>query len=333
MTVAGRAEPPIAVSVVIVNWHSREDLRRCLASIAAHTTVAHEILVIDSGSFDGTGAMLRDEYPAVRFIQSTLNLGFARANNAAFAEARGASILFLNPDTELRSAAIDLLHARLTALPAAGAVGARLLNGDGSVQTSCIQSIPTLANQLLDSEILRRRWPRLRLWGMAPLHGAEERPAEVEAISGACLMVSRRAFEAVGRFSNDYFMYAEDMDLCDKLRRAGYRNYYVPAAVITHYGGSSSDQTTGTFAAVMMPEAICRFLQKTRGRLYGRAYRGGMLASAALRLLLIGAARALQRHRPERAAWDASHRKWRAVLRWAVHRDPLVKQYYMNRPG
>jgi GT2 family glycosyltransferase len=110
----------------------------------------------------------------------------------------------------------------------------------------------------------------------------------VEGISGACLLIRREVFEHVGGFSEDYFMYGEDMDLCLKVRRAGWKNYYVPEAELVHYGGGSSKQSASNFSAVMMRESIWRFLRKHRGGLYGQAYRCAMLLAASCRLGLLG---------------------------------------------
>jgi N-acetylglucosaminyl-diphospho-decaprenol L-rhamnosyltransferase len=314
------------LSIVIVNWESKAYLEKCIGSIVAQTRMSeYEIVVIDAGSFDGCEQMLRQRYPQVRFIQSPTNLGFARANNRAFQASSGHCVLFLNPDTEVLDGAIDTLYASLMALPASGLVGGKLLNADRTVQSSCIQSMPTILNQMLNSEILRRRWPRSRLWGVAALYEQGSQAREVEAISGACLMVRRQTFDTVGGFSEDYFMYAEDMDLSHKARSAGYKNYYVPNAIVVHYGGSSSERAVNTFAAVMMPEAIWRFLRKTRGRTYGFGYRLAMLASAAARLAMLGIVWLGGQRRPARTA---SCRKWFAILRWSVNLDGLVKQYY-----
>jgi len=314
------------VSVIIVNWNSREHVKRCIASILAHTrAVSLEVVVIDSGSFDGCGEMLREDYPQVRFIQSAVNLGFAKANNRAYEKSAGDYVLFLNPDTELAGPAIDVLHASFEGLPDAGVVGCTLLNADRTVQTSCVQAIPTIANQLFGSEFLMARLPRSRLWGASAFCEEGTGPREVEAVSGACLMVRRKTFEDVGRFSEDYFMYAEDMDLSYKCRQAGRRNYYVPVAAVVHYGGSSSNQAVSTFAAVMMREAIWRFLRKTRGGAYGMAYRFAMLGAALGRLAVLGAAS--MHSRSKQSEW-AARRKWMAVLRWTVNRDGIVTQYY-----
>lgn len=314
------------VSVVIVNWNSQEHLNKCLASIAAHAgRVDFEVVVIDSGSFDGCDRMLHEHYPEVRFIQSSTNLGFAKANNRAFEETVGDSVLFLNPDTELAGPAIETLHTTLRSLPDAGLVGCKLLNPDGTVQSSCVQAIPTILNQLLGAEFLRRRWPSSRLWGISALYEDRPGPHEVEAVSGACVLVPRKAFVEVGRFSEDYFMYAEDMDLSYKVRKVGYRTYYVPEATVIHHGGSSSAQAVSAFAAVMMREAIWRFLRKTRGNAYALVYRIAMLTSAVGRLGVLGISWMSGRNSPTRTA---SSRKWLAVLRWGVHRDEIVKRYY-----
>ncbi|HJR59555.1 MAG TPA: glycosyltransferase family 2 protein [Vicinamibacterales bacterium] len=323
----------VELSIVIVNWNSQEHLKNCLASIAAHAgRLEPEVVVIDSGSFDGSDRMMAEHYPQMRFIQSSTNLGFAKANNRAFEATSGEAVLFLNPDTELVGPALEILLAALTSRPDAGLVGCRLLDSDGTVQSTCIQSIPTILNQLLGSDLLRRRWPRSRLWGMAALYDDRPGPHEVEAVSGACVLVRRQVFTKVGRFSEDYFMYAEDMDLSYKVRQAGYRNYYVPSATVTHHGGSSSDQAASAFAAVMMREAIWRFLRKTRGDAYALGYRIAMLCAATGRLGLLAASRIGGRNgASRRASWQ----KWVAVLRWGVRRDAIVNRYYplSNRPA
>jgi GT2 family glycosyltransferase len=320
------------VSIVIVNWNSKEHLKACLNSILANTSgVEYEIVVIDSGSFDGCRQMVRESFPTVRFIQSATNLGFARANNRAFEASRGEYVLFLNPDTEIVGPAIEAMHAALKALPDSGAVGCKLLNSDGTIQSSCIQSIPTIWNQLLDSEVLRARWPKSPLWGMAALFDGSGGPRPVEAISGACLMLKRSAFERVNRFSEDYFMYAEDIDLSFKIESAGYRNYYVQTATVVHHGGTSSQRAVSEFSVVMMREAIWRFLLKTRGRSYAAGYRLAMGGSALARLALLFVRAAIGRRDAEDAS-SGSIGKWKAILRWSMRKDDVVKQYYPN-PG
>lgn len=317
------------LSIIIVNWNSKDYLRKCIASVLAETRgLEFEVIVIDSASFDGCDQMLKEQFPQVRFIQSEKNVGFAKANNMAFRTSKGDCVLFLNPDTELVGPAINVLYAGLRAMPDAGLVGAKLLNSDRTVQTSCIQSFPTIVNQVLDSESLRARWPNSALWGTAPLYQQSGVPAEVEAISGACVMLKRVVFEQVGLFSEDYFMYAEDIDLSYKVRQAGHKNCYVAEAAVIHYGGSSVQQAVSNFSVVMMREAIWRFMRKTRGRDYGMAYRVAMLLSALSRMFLLGLLRLLTAPSGQLKTREESLQKWRAILRWSLHREKWVQQFY-----
>lgn len=310
---------PMDLSIIIVNWNSREYLRACLDSILANTRgITFEIVVIDNASYDGAGDMLRELYPQVRFIQSDQNLGFARANNQAFRESRGGCLLFLNPDTLILDAAIPVMFDSLQRLPDAGALTCTLLNGDRSVQTSCLQAFPTILNQLLDSELLRNSRPNSPLWGMAPLFSREDGPKEVEAVSGACIMVKRSTFEQVGQFSEDYFMYAEDMDLCFKIRQAGHKIYYEPAAFVVHFGGGSTSDSPSDLSVAMMRESVSRFLSKTRGGWYGAAYRASMAVSAMVRLAVLIAAEQLRFLHLNQESLQPSFSKWRAILEWSL---------------
>ena len=313
------------VSIVIVNWNSKDYLGPCLESVERHTLdLAYEVIVIDSGSFDGCGEMLAANFPHVRFIQSAANLGFAGANNAACRHARGSRLLFLNPDTELESPAVNHMVAHLDRSPDAGAIGCRLLNGDGSVQACCVQSFPTILGQLLSSELLLRLFPRWALWGMPTLLEPREEPARVEVVSGACLMLRRSAFDSVGGFSEDYFMYAEDLDLCHKLKQAGLTNYYLPWATVRHFGGGCTDRAPSEFSVVMMRDSIWRFLSKSRGIVYGTAYRATIVVASVARLTLLMPLCLVHLAWKRAPSPRSSVRKWLAILAWStgVRRAP-----------
>ncbi len=316
------------LSIIIVNWNSLEFLGKCIASIKSQTSrLAYEIIVVDSGSFDGSRDMLARTNTEVIFVQCEQNVGFAKANNLGYSRSRGRNLLFLNPDTELMGPAINILSAQLERLPDAGVLGARLLSGDGTVQTSCLQSFPTLLNQLLDSELLRSRFPRWRLWGMSPLFCATDAAAGVEVVSGACMLLKRPVFESVGLFSTDYFMYSEDMDLCLKVLNQGWRNYYIPTAVITHYGGGSSRKSASVFSSVMMVESLWRYLRKNRGVTYGLAYRLSMTCAACVRIVLLEVGRRWRHLALADQAGAASLTKWRAILRWSLGMESWVSKY------
>src|SRR5205807_6936081 len=115
------------------------------------------------------------------------NIGFARSNNLGVRHSRGRYLLFLNPDTELTEDSIQIFRDRIESIPNAGAVGCRLLNSDGTLQTGCVQPFPTVLNQILDADFLQRLFPRSRLWGASALHSVEQTAAEVQVVSGACV--------------------------------------------------------------------------------------------------------------------------------------------------
>ncbi len=307
------------LSIIIVNWNSKEYLRKCVGSILAETRgLEFEITVIDSASFDGSEEMVRKEYPQVKFIQSRENLGFAKSNNLALQAAGGEFVLFLNPDTEIVGASINLLYTALKSLPNAGAVGGKLLNSDGTVQTSCVQAFPTIMNQILGAEALRRLTPRSRLWGMRALFENAAKPVEVDMVSGACLMMRRSVFQEIGLFSTDYFMYAEDVDLCFKARRSGFTNYYFGQASVIHHGGGSSQQARGNFSNIMAIESIWKFLKNSRGVSYCACYRLAVAGAALVRVaFLVGLSPGLLALSGA-SRWSASCSKWFAIFRWGL---------------
>jgi hypothetical protein len=307
------------LSIIIVNWNSKDYLQKCISSIRSTTNgIEYEIIVIDNASFDGCGAMLCQLHPDVQFIQSDHNLGFARANNLGYQQSGGRYLLFLNPDTELIGPAISELCDSLDSLADTGLVGAKLLNGDLTIQTSCVRSRPTVLNRVLDCDLLRRLYPRSFLWGMSVLFDDARGPREVEAISGACMLIKREVFEAVGGFSDDYFMYAEDVDLCYKVNLAGYKVCYIPTAEIIHRVGISSRQVASHFSAVNIRESNLRFFRKFKGYICAEYYRAANLTLGFIRLtvLLLLLPFCLGTRRMNR--WSAAAGKWTAIVAWAL---------------
>ncbi len=320
----------IDLSIIIVNWRSVDFLRRCLKSVYLHTNadaLKFEIVVLDNASFDGCAQMIEAEFPQVRFHQVQTNLGFASANNIGFGLSTGRNVLFLNPDTEVHPGGIAKLVAFLDATADAGIVGPTLLNSDGSVQTSCIQSYPTLLNQAFDADYLRRVFPKSTLWGNRPLFDPAAGLVTADVISGACLLIRREVFDKVQLFSSNYFMYAEDVDLCYKVKCAGWGVYYLRDAVVTHHGGQSSHRKPeSNFATVMTRESLYNFMLLRRGRLYAAAFRSIMAVIAALRLVLLGGVFILTLGRFKRAMLSSALRKWTGILRWSLGMEGWVKE-------
>lgn len=322
------------LSIIIINWNSAKYVHECIRSIYLHTKdISFEIIVLDNASYDGCGEMLAREFTNVKFIQSTENLGFARGNNLAAAHSSGEVVLFLNPDTEIAGPVFSLLLDSLQSLPRAGVVGPRLLNGDGTIQTSCLQPFPTIANQLLDAELLRRSFPNSPIWGMMPLFDGAGTPRSIDGISGACLMTSKEVFQKVGGFTEDYFMYYEDMDYCLKVRASGWDNYYIPNAVVTHYGGKSSGgDTQSRFSVSMMVESAWKFFRKHRGVHYAELFRLGLAVKAISRLSLLIVACLTPFLGVRRRYVKRALNKWRYVLQWCLATSPSGQER-ARKPG
>jgi|SRR5882672_147606 len=320
--------PVVDLSIIIVNWNSKEFVRNCIESIVHNTRdTRYEIVVVDSASFDGCGEMLASQYPQVRFIQSQDNIGFGRANNLGARNARGAVLLLLNPDTEVRSDAIEHLYAHVLALPEAGVIGCRLLNTDGTLQTSCVQPIPTVSNQLLNAALLQRWFPKIHPWISAATFEGTMPPVPVEVISGACMMIRREVFDRIGGFSPDFFMYGEDVDLCYKTRLAGFINYYMRHAEVVHHGGGSTQRRHSHFSDVMVRESVYRFLRKSRGRPYCLAYRAALCGAAIVRLTLLALFLLPALIWRKDMAWRVATDKWAASLRWGLGLESWVDDY------
>lgn len=309
-------EPP-ELSIILVNWNSIRYLMDCLQSIETNlANIDFEIIVVDNASPEGRLELLEERYPLVRVIRSDKNLGFAGANNLGFKRSRGRAILFLNPDTCVVGPAIKLMLDKLGTLHDAGIIGGTLLNTDGTISTTSIQKFPTILNQLLTVEWLRVRFPGLPLWDIAPLFTKNHHhPLKVDVIPGACMMMKREVFERAGMLTEEYFMYAEDIDLNFKVNRLGLSSYYVGDAKIIHHGGcSSSQQPILQWSTVMVQRAMARFFRVSRGPLYAFGYQIAMGLSAIGRLLFLFLA--MPFGNKERLQWSIT--KWTIILKWAL---------------
>lgn len=327
-TGARKSKASMELSIICVNWNSVDYLRECIASVYEYTRdISFEIIVVDNASSQEGVDTLKSQFPEVTIIKSAKNLGFAGANNVGFRHSSGSFVLLLNPDTKLIGPAINVMLAHIKSLPDAGIVGCRLLNTDLSVQLTAIQKFPTILNQVLDLEYLQLRWPHCSLWEIAPLFSTDAKLIKVEVISGACMLLRREVFEQVGMFSEEYFMYAEDIDLNYKVKSAGFTNYYVGEAAMIHHGGkSSSRQDVSYWATTMKYRAMRRLFQKTRGRLYGSMYRVAMGCAAVGRLTVLALAYPLGNIVWDREALRFATKKWIVILRWALGQQRMALQ-------
>jgi hypothetical protein len=301
-----------------------------LKSISDNTSgLSYEIIVVDNASYDGCDRVANRYSGVATLIQSESNLGFAMANNLGYRHSTGDVLLFLNPDTEIPGDALQKMYRTSLSLCDAGGLGCKVLNSDGTIQTSCIQAFPTITNQLIDAEILRKRFPKLRIWGMRPLFETFDNPVEVEVVAGSCLMVNRAAFQKAGFFSEEYFMYGEDLDLCYKLRGCGYRNYYTRNASIVHHGGGSTKLTgKRSFSSVLMRESVEKFLRKSKGNLYARVFVVSLqLASLTRIILLLFLYPAALLNLLDKTALINGLAKWKCIFLWSIGREGWVRNY------
>jgi len=226
------------VSIIIVNYNTSGLLGECLASVIAFTkNVECEIIVVDNASGDDSVAMVKKRFPQVRLVVNSENVGFSRANNAGAHGANGSFLLFLNSDTLFHEDTVGILSDALAAQPRIGAIGPRLVFGDGLVQPS-FGRYPTIATEFSAKlkHHLFTRWRR----AFSPLMDRRNRRSRsVEWITGACLMVRREVFDSVGGFDETMFMYFEDVDLCKRIHDAGWDIIFHPATTLTHLLGRS----------------------------------------------------------------------------------------------
>jgi hypothetical protein len=317
------------LSIIIVNWNSAHYVMKCLPTIYSETKgLELEIIVVDNASYDDCEQIIKNEFPDVIFVQSNENVGFAKANNLGFKYSSGKTLLFLNPDTEVIGSAFNQMFSFLQSTPDAGAAGCKLLNSDLSLQTSCVQPYPTILNQVLNIEYLKRQCPKLKLWGIMPLFGKNNTPTKVGAVSGACLMIKKKIFEQIGTFSTDYFMYSEDIDLCYKVWKNGWNIYYVPTVKVIHHGGTSSSQNSvSSFSSVMIHESRWRFFRKTKSEIYSQAYRLAMLSSSFIRIGMLLFSWPIMKIYGKNSSIEVALKKWRAILRWTLGLEKWVTHY------
>ena len=237
------------VSIVVVTWRARDEVLRCLTSIAEHAAVEHEVIVVDDGSGDGTAQAVTQRFPLVRLIAKPLNEGLVAGRNTALAHVRGRLVCMLDSDTEVRPGALTAMAAALRSDPAIGLVGPRLVSPDGSLQFSCRRWPPLLV------PVVRRgpyaRWidddpPLHRHHLMKDFDHAQQRP--VVWVAGAAQMWPTELRDVLGPYDRRISSYGgEDLDWCLRVWAAGREVHYVPAAEIRH-----------------------DFQQATRRNLYGR---------------------------------------------------------------
>lgn len=228
------------ISIIIVNWNTKQLLLDCLTSIySTIRSVSFEVIVSDNGSRDGSCEAVAAAFPSVRLIENGRNLGFARANNAALGTMTGRYALLLNSDTVLLENAVDHLIAFMESHPGAGMCGPQLLYGDGSLQQS-IGDFPQILTDFTSRTVFRL-YSCLRLEAVKPVpHVAlRESTSIVDYIMGSCMLARKSAIDEVGMLDEDYFFFYEEIDWCFRMHQAGWKVYHVPETRIIHLSEQS----------------------------------------------------------------------------------------------
>lgn len=224
------------VSIIIVNWNTKDLLINCINSVYQTTkTLAIEIWVVDNGSSDDSVNIIRESFPTVNIIKNQDNLGFSKACNQALRQIKGRYAVLLNTDTILSDGAIETVVDFMDKNPKVGICGGQLLNDDGSKQNS-IANIPTLATELFSKSLLRRLFPKK--------YPGKERdiknPMDVESVIGAFMVVRKEAIDETGLMDESYFFFFEETDWCLSMKKMGWSVFHHPDAKVYHLQGQTA---------------------------------------------------------------------------------------------
>ena len=259
-----------SLDVIIVNYNTCSLLGAALRSLEASEVKPDVVWVVDNASADGSAEMVERDFPDVRLVRSDRNVGFALGNNLAFERSTADLILLLNSDAEVEPDTIGALITALESDTRLGAVGPVLLSTDGSVQFEGGRRDPSILGEFSNITHLNRVYPDGRFGHYLMNEWDHLSTGEVEVLSGACMLLRRVALS--GRlFRDDFFMYCEDVELCQRVRDAGWGLLYDASSRVLHHGGASSKQARlrMRWAGVV---SMAQLLSLRRGALYALGY-------------------------------------------------------------
>ncbi|HET9051738.1 MAG TPA: glycosyltransferase family 2 protein [Candidatus Dormibacteraeota bacterium] len=283
------------VDVVVVSWNTREELLRCLASVEGSTSVRPRVAVVDNASTDGSADAVRASFPDAELVENAANEGFARAVNRGLRCGSASYVLLLNPDAELPPGAVAALARRLDTLPRHAVVAPRLVWDGGAAQHSAY-GFPSIPVSVLLATGLAPAVPR-RVRARLLLEGAwgSDRERDVPWVIGAAMLVRRAALDEVGALDERFFVYAEDMELCDRLGRAGWLVRFTPDVTVLHRGNRSGAQRYGEDRTAVHLASATAWLRRRHGRAWTSAW---LAVNAAGTVPRWAASAALARSRP-----------------------------------
>jgi len=253
----------LELSIIIVNFHTEKFLQQCLYSLYAETKqISFDVWVVDNNSADASVSMVRQNFPQVNLIENKINVGFARANNQAIPKCAGEYILLLNPDTLILQNAIEKMVDFMDGNPTVGICGCKILNENRTLQLACRRSIPTPGVAFFRLTGLSRLFPKSKIMAKYNLTYLDpDESHEVDAVSGAFLMIRKAAVDGIGLLDERFFMYGEELDWCVRTKKIGWKVMYYPHAEIIHYKGECS-RFNSRKAAFEFYRSMCLFHKK-----------------------------------------------------------------------
>lgn len=308
------------LSIVIVSWNVKSLLQSCLRSTLeapeppGGPVISSEVIVVDNASTDASADMVRQDFTTVRLMANADNVGFTRANNQGIAASDGRYVLLLNPDTEVLGRALTEMVDYMGRHPKVGALGPKLVDADGGVQSSR-RRFPNLRTAFVESTFVQPWFAGsgiLRRYYV--LDRDDDEIQEVDWLVGACLMLRRSAIEEVGPLDERFFMYSEELDWCYRARQQGWQVVYLPTARVVHHEGKSSEQVLPVRHTQFQRSKVL-FFEKHYGRPQGEALRTYLLASYLYQIVVEGLKWLLGHKRPLR--------RQRIVAYWRVLRSGL----------
>lgn len=246
------------LSIVIVNYNVAYFLEQCLHSVfASNVSFNYEVFVVDNNSIDGSNSMVRDKFPEVILIENKENLGFSKANNQALRLSKGEYVLLLNPDTLLESDTLSLVVDFMENHVDAGGLGVKMLDGKGNFLPESKRGLPTPKAAFFKIFGLSKIFPKSKLFSAYHLGNLDQDTInQIEVLSGAFMLMRRKALDKVGLLDEDFFMYGEDIDLSYRILQGGYKNYYFPKTRIIHYKGESTKKDSINYVFVFYKAMI-----------------------------------------------------------------------------
>ena len=251
------------LSVIIVNYNVEYFLNQCLDSVKkASKNLNVEVIIVDNDSVDGSLKMLQENYPEHTLVANKSNVGFSTANNQGINISQGKYVLLLNPDTVVSETTFDKAIAFMDRTPLAGGLGVRMIDGRGLFLPESKRGLPTPLVAFYKIFGLSKLFPKSKKYNQYHAGHIEEfETKEVDILSGAFMLMRKKALDEVGLLDEEFFMYGEDIDLSYRIQLGGYKNYYFSETKIIHYKGESTKKNSVNYVFVFY-NAMIIFAQK-----------------------------------------------------------------------